>query len=100
VGSYDDVFRALDAAGVRYVVVGGTAVVLQGHARLTVDLDLVVDLSPEQAAAAVTALTGIGLLARLPVDTESFADAATRARLGRAAQPAGLQPVRPGLAAS
>ncbi len=77
-GSYDDVFRALHAAAVRYVVVGGTAVVLQGHARLTVDLDLVLDLSPEPAAAAVRALTGIGLLPRLPVDPQSFADAATR----------------------
>jgi hypothetical protein len=78
VGSYDDVFLALHAAAVRYVVVGGTAVVLQGHARLTVDLDLVVDLAPEQAVAAMRALTGIGLQARLPVEPESFADAATR----------------------
>jgi hypothetical protein len=77
-GSYDEVFRALHGAGVRYVVVGGTAVVLQGHARLTLDLDLVVDLSPDQAAAAMRALTGMGLRPRLPVDPESFADPTTR----------------------
>ena len=45
--SYLDVFHALNAAGVRDVVVGGLAVVLQGHVRMTVDLDLVVDLAPE-----------------------------------------------------
>lgn len=77
-GTYDVVFRALDAAAVRYVVVGGTAVVLQGHARLTVDLDLVVDLSREQLSAAMTALTAIGLLPRLPVDPHDFADPAVR----------------------
>lgn len=77
-GTYDEVFRALAAASVRYVVVGGAAVVLQGHARLTVDLDLMVDLSREQLSAAVGALTGIGLLPRLPVDPQAFADPETR----------------------
>ena len=40
------VFAALDEAGARYVVVGGLAVVLHGYARLTSDIDLVVDLRP------------------------------------------------------
>jgi hypothetical protein len=44
------VFEALDAARVRYVVVGGLAVVLHGHARLTADLDLMIDLASEPAA--------------------------------------------------
>jgi hypothetical protein len=34
--------RKLVAADVRFVVVGGVAVVLHGYARLTVDLDLIV----------------------------------------------------------
>jgi hypothetical protein len=80
VGTYDEVFRALDAASVRYVVVGGTAVVLQGHARLTIDLDLVVDLSPQELSAALDALAGVGLLPRLPVDPQAFADPETRRR--------------------
>jgi hypothetical protein len=68
----------MHAAAVRYVVVGGTAVVLQGHPRMTVDLDLVIDLAADQANAAVAALTGLGLQPRLPVAATDFADAATR----------------------
>jgi hypothetical protein len=75
---YDDVFGALHAAHVRYVVVGGVAVVLQGHPRMTVDLDLVIDLAADQAVAAVSALTGLGLQPRLPVPAQDFADAETR----------------------
>lgn len=77
-GSYDEVYRALHAAGVRYVVVGGTAVVLQGHARLTVDLDLVLDLSSDRVSAALEALMAVGLRPRLPVDPLAFADPSTR----------------------
>ena len=79
-GIYDDVFAALHAAGVRYVVVGGVAVALQGHLRTTVDLDLVVDLAEEQASAAVNALSGLGFQPRLPVPASDFAKAATRER--------------------
>ncbi len=38
---FEPIFDALNEGGVRYVVVGGFAVVLHGHVRLTVDLDLV-----------------------------------------------------------
>jgi hypothetical protein len=79
VGIYDDVFAALDAVGVPYVVVGGVAVVLQGHARFTVELDLVIDLAVEPAAATVEALLSLGLRPRLPVDARDFADGAIRA---------------------
>jgi predicted nucleotidyltransferase len=75
---YDEVFLALEGAGVRYVVVGGVAVVLQGHARLTVDLDLVIDLAAEAAKAAIEALLGLGLRPRLPVDARDFADVSIR----------------------
>lgn len=44
---FQPIFQALNHSGVRYVVVGGVAVVLQGHARLTVDLDLIVDLAAD-----------------------------------------------------
>ena len=75
---FEAVFNALNDRGVRYLVAGGVAVVLHGHSRLTKDLDLVVDLAPEQAMAAVEALTGLGLKPRLPVDPRLFADRPTR----------------------
>ena len=43
---FEAIFAALDACGGRYVVVGGVATVLHGHARLTADVDIVVDLDP------------------------------------------------------
>ncbi len=77
---FEPIFDALEAAGVRYVAVGGVAVVLHGHARLTADLDLAVDLAEGPAAAAISALQGIGLRPRIPVDPADFADASVRQR--------------------
>ena len=41
---FEPVFLALNEAGVRYVIVGGLAVVLHGYPRFTADLDIVLDL--------------------------------------------------------
>jgi hypothetical protein len=73
------VLAALEADGVRYLVVGGVAVVLHGHLRTTADLDLVVKLDPENALRAVAALSRLGYRPHAPVPAEAFADAATRA---------------------
>ena len=75
---FDPIFEALDRAHVRYVVVGGVAVVLHGHARLTADLDLAVDLAAEPARRVIEALTNIGLKPAAPVDPLGFADTETR----------------------
>lgn len=74
VGIFEPVFEALNAAEARYVVVGGLATVLHGHARLTADVDLVVDLDPPAARAAMQALTVLGLRPRAPVRAVDFAD--------------------------
>ena len=71
---YAPLFRALNAAGIRYVVVGGLATVLHGHARLTADVDFILDLEEEPAKKAIRALTAYGLRPRVPVDPEDFAN--------------------------
>lgn len=71
---FEPILAALERASVRYVVVGGVATVLHGYARLTADLDLAIDLEGNRPAAAVEALTSLGLLPLLPVSAESFAN--------------------------
>ena len=75
---YEPIFRALNGSGTRYVVVGGVAVVLHGHARFTADVDLVLDLDSRAAARAMRTLAAVGLRPRAPVDPEGFADQRTR----------------------
>lgn len=75
---YLPLFKALNDAGVKYVVVGGLATVLHGYARLTMDVDLIVDLAPEEAARAVGALESLGFKPRVPVPAQQFADAEKR----------------------
>lgn len=78
-GDLQRIFRALGDAGVRYLVVGGVAVVLHGHPRFTADLDLVVSLQPANVLAALRALGALGYRPRAPVPAEAFADPETRA---------------------
>ncbi len=67
-------FALLAAARVRFVLVGGLALVLHGLDRLTADVDLVIDLSAESAKAAVEALTAVGYRPLAPVDPMALAD--------------------------
>lgn len=62
----------------QYLVVGGVAVVLHGHLRTTADLDLVVQLAPENARRAISALAALGFQPKAPVPAEAFADPAAR----------------------
>lgn len=75
----EQVLGALNAAGVRYLVVGGVAVVLHGHLRTTADLDLVVSLEPANARRAIDAVSALGYRPRAPVPAEHFADPGERA---------------------
>lgn len=78
VSLFEPIFRALNDGDVRYVVVGGVATVLHGYPRLTVDVDLIVDLAPAQAIKAIDALTTVGLVPRVPVAASEFADSDKR----------------------
>lgn len=77
-GELDRVLAALEAAEVRYLVVGGLAVVLHGHLRTTVDLDLVIQLEPENLRRALDALEKLGYQPVVPVPIQAFADPTNR----------------------
>ncbi|MGI8875768.1 MAG: DUF6036 family nucleotidyltransferase [Egibacteraceae bacterium] len=81
-----DIVAALEAAEVRAVVVGGVAVVLHGHVRMTADLDLVLDLQRDNVLAALGVLQDQGLRPRLPVPPEQFAEPDIRKRWVRTQQ--------------
>lgn len=91
---YEPVIRALNEAQVRYVVVGGLAVVLHGYARFTVDLDLAVDLSPPEAAKVIDAMLALDLYPTAPIDPEGFADAATREVWAAAGRPQDIADIK------
>jgi hypothetical protein len=65
--SYGDVLDGLEREGVRYVVTSGVAVVLHGHTRPIVDLDIVIDPAPAEANRALRALASTGFVPSIPL---------------------------------
>jgi predicted nucleotidyltransferase len=76
--SFESIMAALAAQDVRFLVVGGMAVVAHGHGRLTHDLDLVIDLERDNILRTFAALASLGYQPRVPVTAENFADPAQR----------------------
>lgn len=64
--SFEAIAQALNEAGVRYIVVGGLAVIAHGYGRSTYDVDLVVQLTPENIARAFDALENIDHHPQIP----------------------------------
>lgn len=71
---YEEVFRALNKAKVKYVVAGGVAVVLHGYRRNTDDLDLYVLLEERNLDRFFEALKSAGYSPKIPVTKEQFKD--------------------------
>lgn len=78
--SFELIAKALDSAGVRYLVAGGLAVNAHGVLRFTKDIDLVVELIPDNIARAFTALEELGYRPSVPITATQFADRAQRQR--------------------
>ena len=72
------IFGALGVAGVRYITVGGLATVMHGYARLTSDIDLIVQLDEPNCRQAIECLCSLGFRPRAPVDPLEFAVKETR----------------------
>jgi hypothetical protein len=76
--SVEAIVRALNEAGVRYLVAGGLAVNAHGYLRFTKDVDVVLQLVPDNIRRAFAALQPLGYKPMAPVSAEQFADRVTR----------------------
>jgi len=78
--SVEAIVEALNDAGVRYLVVGGLAVIAHGYLRFTKDVDLVIQLLPDNIRRTFEALANLGYRPLVPITGEQFADARNRER--------------------
>jgi hypothetical protein len=77
-GTFELLAKALQAAGVRYLVAGGLAVNAHGYLRFTRDVDLVIRLEAVNILAAFAALDTLGYRPLVPVSGQQFADPGQR----------------------
>lgn len=70
----EDLLRSLTERGVRFVIAGGVAVVLHGIERTTMDLDIALDLSPENVRRFADAVEALGLCPLVPVPVQALSD--------------------------
>ena len=82
-GSFDVLVQALDKGRVRYLVAGGLAVNAHGYLRFTRDVDLVIQLDPDNVIAAFRAMEGIGYRPRLSMCSSRSRSISTRNMPGR-----------------
>lgn len=71
---YLDLFRALEAEKVRYLLVGGLALNIHGVERATMDVDLMLALDTENMAAFLRAADALHLAPVLPIPLADLAD--------------------------
>lgn len=76
--SIEAIVETLNEAQARYLVVGGLAVAAHGYGRTTFDVDLVIQLQPDNVRRAMAALETLGYRPLVPVAASAFADAAIR----------------------
>jgi len=71
---YLDVISLLNKLGVRYLVIGGVALVLHGVVRLTADIDFLIDLKKGNVRKFLYAMKTLGYKPKLPVDPSGLLD--------------------------
>lgn len=79
----ESIFRALNEAGVLYLIVGGVAVNAHGYGRSTYDVDLVLAMDPGNIAKTFSVLGEAGYSPVVPVTADEFADRDSRERWRR-----------------
>src|ERR1700734_3727477 len=76
--SFTAIVSALQDAGVRYLVAGGLAVNAHGYLRFTKDVDIVVQLVPENIECAFAALAAADYRPSVPIAATQFANVEMR----------------------
>ena len=79
---YKDLLSAFHAHGVRYLIVGGYAVIFHAQPRFTNDFDLFIKADPANAQATYAALAEFGVPLQ-GIRPEDFADRSSFFRFGR-----------------
>lgn len=73
---YRLLFKALNDADIRYLVVGGVAVNLHGYRRFTADVDILLTLDLENLEKMTKLMHSMGYIERLPVQLRELSDPA------------------------
>jgi predicted nucleotidyltransferase component of viral defense system len=71
---YYEVYQAFNKAGINYAVCGGAAVILLGYARMSVDLDLVVELNKVNLEKVYDSMIALGYRPSAPITRADFCD--------------------------
>jgi hypothetical protein len=93
---FKDLLSAFHAHGVKYLIVGGYAVIFHAQPRTTKDIDLLIQADPRNAQAIYEALTEFGLPLG-EIRPEDFADRASFYRFGHEPRCVDILPEIPGV---
>jgi len=93
---YKDLLSAFHARGVKYLVVGGLAVIYHAQPRFTRDMDLFIKADLENAKATYAALAEFGALLQ-GIRPEDFTDRDSFFRFGREPKGFDILPAIPGV---
>jgi hypothetical protein len=93
---YKDLLSAFHAHGVRYLIVGGLAVIYHSQPRFTKDMDLLIKADPENAKATYAALAQFGAPLQ-GIRSEDFTDTSGFFRFGREPKCFDILPDIPGV---
>ena len=93
---YKDLLSAFHAHGVKYLVVGGFAVIYHSQPRFTKDMDLFIKADPANARATYAVLADFGASLQ-GIRPEDFTDRNSFFRFGREPKAFGIFPAIPGV---
>ena len=93
---YKDLLSAFHARGVKYLVVGGLAVIYHAQPRFTKDMDIFIKADPENAEATYAALAAFGAPLE-GIRAEDFTDRNSFFRFGRDPKGFDILPAIPGV---